>query len=64
MDKITQLEIAKMPDGGFAVCDGRVFQSQDAGRFASLPMPRFCCTTINEALDYIKRQMEPLASNG
>lgn len=49
---VTGLEIRKMPDGGYIVGDGQ----RDYGDYR---MMRFASTSIDDALKYIKGNLEP-----
>lgn len=49
----TRLEIHKMHDGGFLVIDGMEAWGGQPRQM------RFACTTIDEALRYIKKTLEP-----
>ncbi|EKS37772.1 hypothetical protein [Afipia clevelandensis] len=54
--KLTELEIKKMPEGGYLVLDpiGR-----DRDGFNYRPPFRFAATSVDEALKYIKGRLEP-----
>lgn len=51
--EVTQLEIQKLPEGGYMVMPARGYNQQ--GMFWA---PLFACTTIEEALKYIKGKLK------
>jgi len=53
-----QLEISKLADGGYTVVDRSYLA--EGSRYAPQPL-NFACTTIDEALAYVKRKFEPPA---
>jgi hypothetical protein len=48
------LEIRKLPEGGYAVGEGRSFANEGHFREPFL----FACTNISEALAYMKKKLE------
>lgn len=57
MENCTELEIRKMPDGGFMVGD---IYHRDSG---FVPRgPRFASTSIEDALKYIRDKLVPVAA--
>ena len=54
-DQIYQLQIEKLPDGGYVVVDG---YRRDSGDYRG---PRFASTSIDDALKYIKEKLQPMS---
>jgi len=52
LENISNLEIQKLPDGGYMIGDG-------FSRSGDYRQMRFASTSIDEALKYIKARLEP-----